>query len=106
MDVLQYSIPDCYKKCQKSVTVWDIFPGLVVFLGVFFLENLQKIATKIPKCNSPGVSTVYCPAFSHSDVGDYALLTMAPNSRPNSWNIFSFFCSFNNFIIMEDFCQL
>ena len=29
--------------------------GLVVFLGLFFFENFQKIA----KCNSPGVSTVY-----------------------------------------------
>ena len=36
---LYSTITDCYKKCQKSVTV---------------RENLQKIA----KCTSPGVSTV------------------------------------------------
>jgi len=37
-----------FKKCNSR----GIFPGLVVFLGVFF--------RKIAKCNSPGVSTVVC----------------------------------------------
>jgi len=41
---------DCYKKISKKCNRSGEFPGLVVFLGVFF-RNFDK---KIAKCNSPG----------------------------------------------------
>jgi len=40
---IQYSLPGCYKKCQKSVTVRE---SLVVFLGVFF-EHSQKVTVQV-----------------------------------------------------------
>jgi len=45
------------KMTKKSLNSPGIFPGLVVFLDVFF-RKFAKNYNKIAKCNSPGVSNV------------------------------------------------
>jgi len=45
-NIIQYSLPDCYKKMSKKCSSPRIFSGLVVFFGVFFRKLQNVIARK------------------------------------------------------------
>mgnify|MGYP000534743312 CR=1 FL=1 len=39
---IQYSLPDCYKNCQKRYNSPGIFSGLILLLAVFFRKLDKK----------------------------------------------------------------